>query len=166
MDARNALGQLLMKMKSAIENRGHRTGHDDLFGEVGLAWAERLRKGAVELANAEQVTWGMVRNLLTAFHRREGYRRHLSLRDEAFPSRECDGLTILLENERGQAVADAISGLRKSDREILAHRHNHGITSTLLARSNGTCTSTERSRYRRAIQRVRRDPRVAALLED
>lgn len=166
MDARTDLGSLLMRMKPAIENRGHRADHEDLFGEVGLAWAERLQNGLVELANAEQVTWGIVRNLLSAFHRREGYRRHLPLRDEAFPSRDPDGLTVLLENERGQAVADAINGLPNTDREILIHRHNRGITSALLARSNGTCSSTERSRYRRAVQRVRQDPRIAALLAD
>lgn len=166
MDPRTALGLLLMRMKPVIEKRGHRAGHDDLFGEVGLAWAERLRNGLVEFANAEQVTWGIVRNLLCAFHRREGYRRHLLLRDETFPSHDRDGLTVLLEDERGQAVADAISGLPDTDREVLTHRHDRGITSALLARSKGTCASTERSRYRRAVQRVRQDPRVAALLED
>ena len=40
MDASKFVGDLLKSMQPAIERRGRKMHHDDLFGEVGLAWAD------------------------------------------------------------------------------------------------------------------------------
>lgn len=166
MNARDFVAQLLASMQPAIERCARRVRHEDLFGEVGLAWAGLLYHGRIDNANAERITWGIVRNLVRCFHRRESYRRHSPLPPQGLTSRDREPLTVLLERERHHAVTDAVNSLAIEDREVIRHRHDQGKSLALRARSKGTCASSERSRYRRALQQLRRHPRVAALIED
>jgi DNA-directed RNA polymerase specialized sigma24 family protein len=161
MDESIFVERLLARLQSAIERRGRRVGYDDLFGDVGLAWAERLRKGHIQRQDADRFTWGIVHKTILRFHRSQKLRRHSPLESQGVPSRESGPVAVLLRKELDEALLDVLQSLPTEDREFITRRHDGGSPGRMRG---GPCGSTARSRYCRIIKRARQHKRVATMI--
>jgi DNA-directed RNA polymerase specialized sigma24 family protein len=156
------VSKILLDLKPLIDRRGRRWQHDELFEEVAEVWFARLGKKTPDDASAViRITWGIVRNLLRQFHRKQRLRCRLQSMPRDITSFADDPLSKLIARERNAIVNDAIGSLPKEDREIIRAR-----SSLKRSERRSAYVSTDRGRYRRAIRRLQFHPRVIELLVD
>jgi RNA polymerase sigma-70 factor (ECF subfamily) len=110
-----------------------------------------------------QIAANEARNRRRSTRRRARLAQRAAVDGGAFASTGVDPESVVLENERRQAVQSALDGLRPEDRHMLRSRYFGARSECELAADLGIARGTVKSRLSRAIARLRTALVVAAL---
>lgn len=156
---------VLENVRSAIERLGGgRDDGEELFAEVSLGCVKKGERYDWSDPRIEGRVIKMARNLRITRFRRDRLRRHARLPDKDCQALACDSGPV----EESQAIVcaacrEAVESLPDRYRDIVNQYFFAGKRLTSIAREIGLPSATVRTRCRRALQRLARDPRIREL---